>query len=146
VVTTLSIEDLEQLIPDAARRTEWARRQAGAPRPKQAEREAAPTSARRHPIDRTYARHGLCSPDSKDEEAGLVDWVEEWAGANNAANLALARAVCERCPVRAECRADSLDGPDTGGIWAGTTLEERKALKRKAYNRSRRSAAVAVSA
>ncbi|MEV6124410.1 WhiB family transcriptional regulator [Streptomyces sp. NPDC052077] len=41
-----------------------------------------------------------------------------------------AKAVCARCPVRAECLHDALatDAPD--GVWGGLTIAERRALPR----------------
>jgi WhiB family redox-sensing transcriptional regulator len=54
------------------------------------------------------------------------------------ANLAAARALCSRCPVRAECLQNALDHPFTGGIWGGTTESERE---RMAPGRRRRSMA-----
>jgi WhiB family redox-sensing transcriptional regulator len=40
------------------------------------------------------------------------------------------RAVCATCPVRAECLAEALADPEAVGVWAGTTVEERAALRR----------------
>ena len=40
-----------------------------------------------------------------------------------------ALAVCRRCPVRAPCLAYALGDPELVGIWAGTTGEERAALR-----------------
>lgn len=38
-----------------------------------------------------------------------------------------AKAICRTCPVREQCRADSVDEPF--GIWGGTDPDERKALR-----------------
>jgi WhiB family redox-sensing transcriptional regulator len=42
------------------------------------------------------------------------------------ANAAKARALCSICPVRLECLAYALADVDTGGIWGGTTQQERR--------------------
>ncbi|WP_275936249.1 WhiB family transcriptional regulator [Sinosporangium album] len=43
--------------------------------------------------------------------------------------LALARHVCARCPVSALCLNYALDTGQTAGVWAGTTEQERRALR-----------------
>src|SRR4051812_13318810 len=43
-----------------------------------------------------------------------------------------ARAVCSGCLVNEECLAAALEDPLTQGVWAGTTPQERKALRRTA--------------
>ena len=40
-----------------------------------------------------------------------------------------ARALCQRCPVRADCLEAALDS-DTYGVWGGTTRSQRRALRR----------------
>ena len=39
-----------------------------------------------------------------------------------------ARAVCARCPVRAECLTDALTHDRVYGVWGGTTERERRKL------------------
>lgn len=41
-----------------------------------------------------------------------------------------ALAICERCPVRAECRSHALRRPETYGVWGGTTEAGRSAARR----------------
>jgi len=45
-------------------------------------------------------------------------------------NLERARATCAGCPVREECYQYAMSDPDIKGVWAGTTAEERKELRR----------------
>lgn len=44
-----------------------------------------------------------------------------------------AKAICARCPVRAECLDYALSLPieHVWGIWAGTTDADRRALRRE---------------
>lgn len=50
---------------------------------------------------------------------------------------AAAKAVCEPCPVRADCLSWALRNGERHGVWGGTTARERYQLAR------RRSAAAA---
>ncbi|HRW19069.1 MAG TPA: WhiB family transcriptional regulator [Dermatophilaceae bacterium] len=45
-----------------------------------------------------------------------------------------AKAVCQRCPVIAECLADALDNRTEFGVWGGQTERERRALLRRNPN------------
>lgn len=42
----------------------------------------------------------------------------------------IARAVCVRCPVIADCLRQVLAHPEPIGMWAGLTPDERHALRR----------------
>lgn len=42
----------------------------------------------------------------------------------------LAKRICARCPVRAECLRYALTDPELDGIWGGTTPRERQRLRR----------------
>jgi WhiB family transcriptional regulator, redox-sensing transcriptional regulator len=42
-----------------------------------------------------------------------------------------AKAVCHRCPVMAECRADALARGEEFGVWGGLSEQERRALQRR---------------
>jgi len=58
------------------------------------------------------------------------------------ASLAAALAVCSECPVRIECLAAGLNELDhSGGIWGGTTPEQRRVIRRKVAKYRRRVAA-----
>lgn len=71
-----------------------------------------------------------------------VPWVQEWAGHGRCAGQdpdalfvegkeqRLAKTVCQKCPVIAECLADALDNRTPFGVWGGMTERERRALLR----------------
>jgi WhiB family redox-sensing transcriptional regulator len=42
-----------------------------------------------------------------------------------------AKAVCRRCPVRAPCLRYALEHDERFGIWAGTTPDQRRVLRRE---------------
>jgi WhiB family redox-sensing transcriptional regulator len=44
---------------------------------------------------------------------------------------AKAKAICARCPVRAECVEYALDTREAYGIWGGLTEDERRAMLRQ---------------
>ena len=50
---------------------------------------------------------------------------------------AYAKSLCARCPVKSECLATALDRNEQG-VWGGTTQDERRVMKRAAYNRTSR--------
>lgn len=39
-----------------------------------------------------------------------------------------AKAICRRCPVRAECLYDALTHDTPSGVWGGLTISERRAI------------------
>ena len=43
----------------------------------------------------------------------------------------LAKSVCARCPVRVECLEAAVGEPELQGVWGGTTLDERRAIRRR---------------
>lgn len=43
-----------------------------------------------------------------------------------------AKAVCQRCPIRAQCLAGALARDEEFGVWGGLSEKERRALKRRA--------------
>jgi WhiB family redox-sensing transcriptional regulator len=51
-----------------------------------------------------------------------------------------AKAVCARCPARAECLAFALDSREAYGVWGGANEDERRAMlrQRRAMLRQRR--------
>jgi WhiB family redox-sensing transcriptional regulator len=54
------------------------------------------------------------------------------------ADMAAAKAVCARCPVRAECLQYALAAGQVHGIWGGMSEEERRLLRqRRAKARAR---------
>ncbi|WP_217231330.1 WhiB family transcriptional regulator [Streptomyces anulatus] len=46
-----------------------------------------------------------------------------------------AKAVCRRCPVTEQCLQWALENGQDAGIWAGSTEDERRAMKRRASRR-----------
>lgn len=46
------------------------------------------------------------------------------------AQTAQAKAMCARCPVRADCLEFALDTDQQFGVWGGLAEEEREALKK----------------
>jgi len=52
--------------------------------------------------------------------------------------LDAARAVCAGCPVREPCLAEAVADPSIRGVWAGTTFEERVALRKASPGYDRR--------
>jgi WhiB family transcriptional regulator, redox-sensing transcriptional regulator len=47
-----------------------------------------------------------------------------------------AKQVCRRCPVVTDCLRWALETGQEGGVWGGTSEEERRALKRRRLSRS----------
>ena len=47
-----------------------------------------------------------------------------------------AKAVCARCPVRAQCLEYALDNALDHGIYGGTTESERRTLRRQAVRKA----------
>lgn len=51
-------------------------------------------------------------------------------GTANRKQIERARAVCDRCPVKADCLTYALDHGLTHGIWGGVTEQSRDPLHR----------------
>lgn len=45
--------------------------------------------------------------------------------------VAEAKAVCARCPVRTRCLAEALETGQDYGVWGGLSENERRSLKRR---------------
>src|SRR5690606_36354014 len=54
--------------------------------------------------------------------------------------IARAKALCERCPVRALCLAEAQERGERFGIWGGLTPDERREARRRERRSSRKSA------
>lgn len=52
--------------------------------------------------------------------------------------VALAKAVCDVCPVREACLGYALSTNQPEGIWGGMTAPERRRLRRRIRERQRR--------
>lgn len=70
------------------------------------------------PWEWNWAAKSLCA--GQDPDALFGEGVEQ----------RLAKVVCQRCPVIAECLADALDNRTPFGVWGGMTERERRALLR----------------
>lgn len=73
------------------------------------------------PEDTAWMRDGLCA--QTDPEA----FYPEKGG-----TTASAKAVCQVCPVQAECLAYALARDERFGVWGGTSERERRQLRRRA--------------
>ena len=78
--------------------------------------------------------------------ASGTEWIEDWQSAaacrsNLSDDLFVpgaaqhdAKAICVRCPVRAECLAEALDNRIEWGVWGGLTERQRRAVLRERPN------------
>ncbi|MFC8358406.1 WhiB family transcriptional regulator [Streptomyces griseorubiginosus] len=57
-------------------------------------------------------------------------------------DIAAAKRVCARCPVRPECLEWALSTGQTSGVWGGTCEQERDALLRTGTDHARRRSTV----
>ena len=76
-----------------------------------------------HIVDRdgTWMERGACRPPHDPE------WW--WPASSDPALSQRALGICAVCPVVDECLAYALTGPETHGIWGGTTPQQRLALR-----------------
>ena len=51
--------------------------------------------------------------------------------AESPTDVELAKAICQGCPVRAECLAWALEANQDHGVWGGLSEEERRSLRRR---------------
>lgn len=51
--------------------------------------------------------------------------------------IAEAKAVCDRCPVIAQCRAEAEEKAGTCGVWGGTSEDDRLNNRRRAKRLAR---------
>jgi WhiB family transcriptional regulator, redox-sensing transcriptional regulator len=54
-----------------------------------------------------------------------------------AGQVARAKAVCSRCPVRGECLEFALESGQDSGVWGGTSEDERRTLRRRRMRQRR---------
>lgn len=53
---------------------------------------------------------------------------DDWA-VSKGTDIALAKQICGRCPVRLQCLEYAMIAEDEQGLWAGTTAHERRQLR-----------------
>ena len=70
--------------------------------------------------DETWRQRAACHQDNRDRP--LPEWVELWFP-DNGGRYAEARAICDACPVRDECREAGAD--EKFGMWGGEDNETR---------------------
>lgn len=56
---------------------------------------------------------------------------ELWFHETNALSVEAAKAICNRCPVTAECLAYAMGDRRIVGIWGGLTEHERRSLRER---------------
>ena len=56
---------------------------------------------------------------------------ELWFQEHGTSSYRIARALCNRCPVRAQCLEYALANREEFGMWGGLSPFERRNLKRK---------------
>ena len=70
----------------------------------------------------------------------IPEWVEDALCARVSAELFFpptgssgreAKSICRTCPVRRPCRELALSDPKLDGVWGGTTVNDRKAIRMK---------------
>jgi WhiB family redox-sensing transcriptional regulator len=71
-----------------------------------------------------WVHRALC----KDEDPELFFPVGSTGPA--VSQMAAAKAVCARCPVRGECLKWAIDTAQDAGVWGGLSEDERRALHR----------------
>jgi WhiB family redox-sensing transcriptional regulator len=75
----------------------------------------------------------------RDQAACLeVDGVDFFPDPADLAAISAAKAVCAGCPVAAECLTWAIETNQTEGIWGGHTPSERRRLKRRWLEETRR--------
>lgn len=71
-----------------------------------------------------WQRRGAC----RGRDSGQFFHPDGERGSSRARREASAKAVCARCPVRAECAAHALTAQEPYGVWGGFTENERLQL------------------
>jgi WhiB family redox-sensing transcriptional regulator len=66
-----------------------------------------------------------------EENAACRDQPPGWWFDTGGVETVQAFSICTACSVRPECLAFALDHPTLIGIWAGTTADDRRRLRRE---------------
>ena len=89
------------------------------------------TSVMSYPQQESWAARGACrhsDPDLFFPVAGRGPALRQ---------LARAKSVCERCPVRVQCLEYALQSGQSFGVWGGASEEERRLMRRRQLRRHR---------
>jgi len=83
---------------------------------------------------------GIAAPPAWTADAACAQghpdaWFPEHGEPNTLLHATYARRICAACPVRAQCLRMALDNPELEGIWAGTSHNDRKLLRRPLLER-----------
>ncbi|QSB15582.1 WhiB family transcriptional regulator [Natronosporangium hydrolyticum] len=76
-----------------------------------------------------WQRHGAC----RGRDSGQFFHPDGERGSSRTRREVAAKAVCVRCPVRAECAAHALTVQEPYGIWGGFTEHERLQLQHSGW-------------
>lgn len=64
------------------------------------------------------------------------DWDWEYNSGMSWKARKLAKEMCGRCPIKAQCLQYAIDASENGGIWGGLTYKERLNVK-EAHRKTR---------
>ena len=93
------------------------------------------TSVMSYPLQHGWAARGACRHSDPDLFFPVA------ARGPALRQLAQAKRVCERCPVRVQCLEYALQSGQSFGVWGGASAEERRLMRRRQL-RQRRAAAM----
>jgi WhiB family redox-sensing transcriptional regulator len=88
---------------------------------------ADPIATGVHPAPDSWAEQAAC----RHEDPDLFFPPEEERGRYAALRETLAKRICLRCPVLAECTDYALTADERYGVWGGLTAAERDRLRQR---------------
>jgi len=92
------------------------------------------TSVMSYPRQESWAARGACRQSDPDLFFPVA------ARGPALRQLARAKSVCERCPVRVQCLEYALQSGQSFGVWGGASEEERRLMHRRRLRRHRSAA------